>query len=79
MIKESLSVCDCVRFSCVWKLTPTCWQTWLISVAWWQQELFHLLSSTLTWSPPLPISPCVGQGEGLNGVCELLLHLSQTK
>lgn len=54
-----------VCFSFVLNLTPTCWQTWHISVAWLQQELFPPLLSTLTWSRPRPISPCVAPGEHL--------------
>lgn len=55
----------CVFSSSVLSLTPTCWLTWLISAAWLQQELFPPLSSTQTWSPPRPISPCVEPGERL--------------
>lgn len=58
-IKNLMPVC----VSFVLNLTPTCWPTWRISVAWLQQALFPLPSSTLTWSRPLPISPCVAQGE----------------
>lgn len=54
-----------VCFSSVLSSTPTCWLTWLISVAWSQQEPFPPLSSTQTWSPPRPISPCVEPGERL--------------
>lgn len=54
-----------VCFSSVLSLTPTCWPTWLISVAWLQQELFPPLLSMQTWSPPRPISPCVEPGERL--------------
>lgn len=54
-----------VCFSFVLNLTPTCWLTWHISAAWLQQELFPPLLSTLTWSRPRPISPCVAPGEHL--------------
>lgn len=59
--KDPMFVC----FSFVLNLTPTCWPTWPTSVAWLQQEPFPPLLSTLTWSRPRPISPCVEPGEQL--------------
>lgn len=53
--------------SCVQKLMPTCWLTWLISVVWWQPKQSPPPLIMLTWSRPPHTSPSEEQGK--DGQC----------
>lgn len=52
--------------SCVPRSRPTCYLTWLISVAWWQQKPSPLPSNILTWSPLPHTNPSEEPGKNKN-------------
>lgn len=58
-------------------LMPTCWLTWLTSVAWWQLELSPLPLNMLTWSRLPHTNPSGGPGKTERKASEIwpeLLH-----